>query len=88
VLELADDEWQSIFQIGATPKGRRGTRAADGAARRACKRLAEQGHIELGYRSLKVGGVGYLALGLPATLHFESILLAGGTAFRRLLGCS
>jgi len=64
VLELADDEWQSIFQIGATPKGRRGmpetaygTRAADGAARRACKRLAEQGHIELGYRSLKVGKV-------------------------------
>lgn len=57
MLELANDEWQSIVQIGATPKGRRGIRAADGAARRACKRLAEQGHIELGYRSLKVGKV-------------------------------
>ena len=52
MLELANDEWQSIVQIGATPKGRRGIRAADGAAR-----LAEQGHIELGYRSLKVGKV-------------------------------
>ena len=51
VLELASDERQSFFWIGAT-RGRRGTRAADEAARRACKRLAEQGHIELACRSL------------------------------------
>jgi hypothetical protein len=63
VLDTVTNEWQPVIHVAADHEedprypGRRTRRSREESVRRACKRLAEQGIVELGYQSMLTGMV-------------------------------
>ena len=58
ILAHVTDEWRPVVHLAADIEGLdRAERPSEEATRRACKRLAAQGLVELAYQAMKTGRI-------------------------------